>query len=150
MLALVIEGFAMLAERSRAAELYPLARELISTGAVTVWPIPRLTQTIAGVAAAAARQWESAEEHFQIAMHQAESFPNRLEHTEIHRFHSMMLIDRAAPGDREKARTLLSEALESYQRIGMSRHIQMTQALLARDAGETGVPPEITLLTLRG
>ena len=36
MLALVIEGFAMLAESSRAAELYPLARELISTGAVTV------------------------------------------------------------------------------------------------------------------
>jgi hypothetical protein len=31
----------------------------------------------------------------------------------------LMLIDRAAPGDREKALTLLNEALESYERIGM-------------------------------
>jgi hypothetical protein len=130
MLALVIEGFAMLAERSRAAELYPLARELIGTGAVTVWPIYRLTQTIAGVAAAAARQWKTAEEHFQIAIQQAEALPYRLEQTEIRRFHAMMLTDRAAPGDREKAQGLLSEALETYVHIGMPRHIEMTQALL--------------------
>jgi hypothetical protein len=108
---------------------------LISTGAVTVWPIWRLTQTIAGVAASAAHQWEAAEEHFQTAMRQAESLPNRLEQTEIRRFHAMMLIDRAAPGDREKAQTLLNEALESYERIGMPRHVEMTQALLARAAG---------------
>jgi hypothetical protein len=42
----------------------------------------------------------------------------------------MMLLDRAAPGDREKAQTLLDEALESYTQIGMPRHIEMTQALL--------------------
>ena len=135
MLALVIEGFAILAESSRAAELYPLARELISTGAVTVWPILRLTQTIAGVAAAAARQWDAAQEHFQIAMQQAESFPNRLEQAEIHRFHAMMLIDRTSRGDRGKARTLLNQALESYTQIGMPRHVEMTLTLLDRTAG---------------
>jgi hypothetical protein len=41
----------------------------------------------------------------------------------------MMLIDRAAPGDRRKAKTLLSEALGTYTQIGMPRHIEMTQAL---------------------
>jgi hypothetical protein len=46
----------------------------------------------------------------------------------------MMLIDRAAPGDREKGQTLLREALESYTRIGMPRHIEMTQTLLDRIA----------------
>ena len=97
-----------------------------------LWPIFRFTQTIAGIAAAAARQWEAAEEHFQIAMQQAESFPHLLEQAEIRRFHAMMLIDRAAPGDREKAQTLLSEALETYTQIGMPRHIEMTQALLAQ------------------
>jgi tetratricopeptide (TPR) repeat protein len=130
MLANVIEGFAMLDERSRAAELYPLALELISTGAVDLWPIARLAQTIAGVAAAAACNWEAAEDHFRIAMQQAESFPHRLEQAEIRRFHAMMLIDRAAPGDRKTVRTLLSEALETYRQIGMPRHIEMTQALL--------------------
>ena len=132
MLPLVIEGLVMLGEQSRAAELYPLARELIETEAVVLWPISRFTQTIAGIAAAAAREWEAAEEHFEIAMQQAESLPNRLEQAEIRRFHAMMLIDRAARGDREKAQTLLREALETYTQIGMPRHIEMTQTLLAR------------------
>jgi hypothetical protein len=129
MLALVIEGLVMLGEQAQAAQLYPLARELIGTEAVGLWPIFRFTQTIAGVAAAAARQWEGAEKHFQIAIQQAESFPNRLEQADIRRFHAMMLLDRAAPGDREKAQTLLREALETYTQIGMPRHIEMTQAL---------------------
>jgi len=42
----------------------------------------------------------------------------------------MMLRDRARRGDREKAQTLLSEALETYTQIGMPRHIEITQALL--------------------
>ena len=134
MLALVIEGFAMLGERSRAAELYPLARELISTGAVALWPISRLTRTIAGVSAASARQWQAAEHYFETALQQAESFPHLLEQEDIGRFHAMMLIDRAAPGDREKAQTLLRDALESYARIGMPRHIEMARMLLDRAA----------------
>jgi tetratricopeptide (TPR) repeat protein len=134
MLPLVIEGLVMLGDQSRAAELYPLARELIETEAVVLWPISRFTQTIAGVAAAAARKWEAAEEHFQIAMQQAETVPHRLEEAEIRRFHAMMLIDRSGVGDRDKAQTLLNEALQSYERIGMPRHIEMTQILLARAA----------------
>jgi hypothetical protein len=130
MLALVIEGLVALGERSKAAPFYPLARELIGTGAVALWPIFRFTQTIAGIAAGAACQWDAAEEHFQTAMQQAESFPNLLEQAEIRRFHAMMLIDRAAPRDRKKAQTLLREALESYTHIGMPRHIEMTRALL--------------------
>jgi hypothetical protein len=134
MLASVIEGLTMLGERAQTADLYPLAREMLDSGAVTIWTISRFTQTIAGLAAAAAHHWEAAETHFQIALQQAESFPYRLEQAEIRRFHAMMLIDRAAPGDREKAQTLLREALESYQRIGMPRHVDLTQTLLARVA----------------
>ena len=131
MLALVIEGLVMFGERSQAAELYPLVCELVDTGALVLWPISRFTQTIAGIAAAA-RQWEAAEEHFRIAMEQAETVPQRLEQAEIRRFHAMMLIDRAAPGDHEKAKTLLKQALETYTQIGMPRHIEMTQTLLVR------------------
>jgi hypothetical protein len=107
---------------------------LIDTGAVALWPIFRLAHTIAGIAAAAARQWQAAEDHFQIALQQAEAFPQRLEQAEIRRFHAKMLIDRAAAGDREKASTLLSEALESYTQIGMPRHMQLTQVLLDQAA----------------
>jgi tetratricopeptide (TPR) repeat protein len=135
MLALVIEGLVMLGEQSRAAQLYPLARELIGTGAVVLWPILRFTHTTAGLAATAAHQWEAAEDYFQIALQQAKSFPNVLEQAEIHRFHAMMLLDRAAPGDRERAQMQLREALESYTQIGMPCHLEMTQALL----GHTGI-----------
>jgi tetratricopeptide (TPR) repeat protein len=130
MLALLTEGFVVLGEKSRAGQLYPLVRELIETEAVVLWPISRFTQTIAGIAAGAARQWEAAEGHFQIALQQAESFPDRLEQAEIRRFHAMMLIDRAGPGDRKKAQTPLREALETYAQIGMPRHIQMARTLL--------------------
>jgi tetratricopeptide (TPR) repeat protein len=135
MLALVTEGLVMLGEHAQAGRLYPLVGELIGTGAVALWPIFRFTQTIAGVAAAAARNWEAAEDHFQIAMQQAEAFPYRLEPADIRRFHAMMLLDRAAPGDRKKAQTLLGEALETYGLIGMRRHIEMTQALFDQAAG---------------
>ncbi len=135
MLALVIEGLVMLGEQRQAGQLYPLARELVGTGAVALFPIFRFTHTIAGVSAVAAGQWEAAEDHFQIAMQQAESFPDRLEQAEIRRFRAMMLMDRAAPGDREKAQTLLSEALETYTLIGMSRHSEITQDVLDQDIG---------------
>jgi predicted ATPase len=130
MLALVTEGLAILGEQSQAGELYPLVLELIETGAVALWPISRFTQTIAGIAAASAHEWKAAEDHFEGALRQAESFPSHLEKAEINRFHAMMLNDRAARGDRQKAKTLLHEALETYTQIGMPRHIAMTQALM--------------------
>ena len=127
MLALVVEGLFMLGEQAQAGQLYPLMCELIDSGAVVIWPIPRYTQTVAGLAAAGAHQWEAAERHFQIAMGQADFFPDRLEQAEIRRFHAMMLIDRAGSGDRERARTLINEALETYTLIGMPRHIAMAR-----------------------
>ena len=134
MLALVIEGLAMLGEQSQAGLLYPLANELVDTGAVVLLPFCRFTQTIAGIAAAAARHWESAEEHFQIAMQQAESYPYILEQAEVRRFHSMMLIDRAAKGDYQAAQGMLGEALSSYVKMGMPRHSELVRTLLDKIA----------------
>jgi hypothetical protein len=129
----------LLGERSQAAELYPLARELIDTGAITLWPISHFAQTIAGVAAAAARQWEAAEDHFQTALRQAEALPHQLEQAEIRRLHAMMLLDRVAPADQDRARIMLSEALQSYTAIGMPRHIEMTRALLHQASAEAPI-----------
>ena len=129
LLTLVVEGLFMLGERAQAGHLYPLVRELIETGAVVAWPSPRYTQTIAALAAAGARDWKASEEHFRIARRQADFFPDRLEQAEICRFYAMMLVDRGAPGDREKAQNLLREALVTYTNIGMPRHIEMIQGL---------------------
>ena len=114
----------------------PLARELIDTGAVAVWGVSRFTHTIAGIAAGSAREWEAAEEYFQIALRQAESFPYVLEQADIRRFRATMVIARGAQGDREQAQTLLSEAQETYTQIGMPRQIEMIEALLDQAARE--------------
>jgi hypothetical protein len=71
MLALVIEGLVMLREQSQASQFYPLAEELVGTETLVLLPIRRFTQTIAGLATAAAHQWEAAEGHFRTAMLQA-------------------------------------------------------------------------------
>jgi tetratricopeptide (TPR) repeat protein len=131
MLAVVIEGLVVLGEQSYAGQFYPLARELINTGTVVFWPIFRFTHTVAGLAAAAAQQWEAAEDHFQTALHQAEVIPHRLEQAEIRRFLAMMLLDRSRPADRKRAQKLLSEAIENYKKIGMPRHSELSERLTA-------------------
>ena len=130
MLALVIEGLFVLGDYDAAGELYPNALELIGTGAVALWPIFRFVQTVAGMAAAAARKWKAAEDHFQTALKQSETVPHHLEQAEIRRFHARMLLTRAAKGDHERARTLLAEALKGYEQIGMRAHSRLARALL--------------------
>jgi hypothetical protein len=130
MLALVIEGLFILGEHSQARELYPLTRELVATGAVALWPIFRFIHTVAGMAAAATREWEAAEDYFQTAMQHAESFPHLLEQAEIRRFYAMMLLERAGQGDHEGAGGLLRQARETYEQIGMRAHLEITQILL--------------------
>ena len=132
MLASVVEGLVVLGELGRAAQLYPLVRELVDTGAVTLFPIFRFTHTIAGIGAAAARQWGAAEDHFEAALHQAESLPYLLEQAEIRRFHAMMLIERGRLADRKRTRRMLTMALETYASIGMPLHCDLTQGLVDR------------------
>jgi class 3 adenylate cyclase/tetratricopeptide (TPR) repeat protein len=130
MLFRVVEGLAVLAERNEAAKLYPLVLEAIDTGAVIPWSGDRLVQTVAGMAAAAGGQWGKAEEHYQTALRQAHELPVVIQQPEVRRWYARMLIDRNAPGDREKARELLTEAIAMYRRIGMPKHVEMAEALL--------------------
>ena len=114
MLLRVIEGLAVLREWEAAATLHPLALEALETGTVTGWDAHHLLETVAGIAAAAGGQWEQAETHYQTALKQAHEIPFRSEQPEVRRWYGQMLIDRNAPGDRDKARTMLGEAVEMY------------------------------------
>ena len=127
-----IEGLAVLGEQEATAELYPLALEAIETGTVVSFDARRLLQTVAGIAAAAGRQWEEAETHYQTALRQAHEIPFRSEQPEVRRWYAKMLIDRNAPGDGDKARSMLREAVEMYQQIGMPRHLALARGMLER------------------
>jgi class 3 adenylate cyclase/tetratricopeptide (TPR) repeat protein len=130
MLVAVVEGLAALGERDEAAKLYPLVLEALDTGALTRWADGRLLQSIAGMAAAAGKQWDKAERHYQAALRQAHDLPVVMEQPEARRWYARMLVDRDAPGDRDKARELLIEAIAMYRRIGMPKHVEMAEALL--------------------
>lgn len=126
----VVEGLAVLGERGRAAELYPLTLRLLDTGMITFSWVARFPQTIAGIAAAAGRQWERAAEHFRIALLQAEEMPDSLERADVRRFYGSMLLEKGSPDDLEKAQMLLTEAVADYSGIGMPRFVERTKGLL--------------------
>jgi hypothetical protein len=52
------------------------------------------------------------------------------EQPKVPRWHGRTPIDLDVPGDRDKARELLTEATAMYREIGMPKHVEMTEALL--------------------
>jgi hypothetical protein len=112
-----------------AAALYDVICEAIRGG----WLVQTLglSECAAGLAAAAGRQWARAEAHFDTALRQAHALPHRIMQPEVRRWHAWMLRRRDAPGDRERARTLLTEALAMYREIGMAGHVRLAEAALA-------------------
>jgi class 3 adenylate cyclase/tetratricopeptide (TPR) repeat protein len=130
-----IEGLAVLGEREAAAKLYRPAKGVVDAGIVLLGGNFGVREATAGIAAACGEQWDRAEEHFETALRQAHELPNVLAQPETRRWYAWMLLDRERPGDREKARELLTEAIAMYRRIGMPKHIEIAEALLAKARG---------------
>ena len=130
-IAALVEGFAILGRRDDVADLYPVVRQGLEIGDV-ITGIQRLWQMLAGMAAGAGQQWTAAEDHFETALRQAHTLPHKIAQPEVRRWYAWMLLDRNQPGDDEKARTLLNEAVEMYGAIGMPKHVELAKQLLAR------------------
>ena len=126
-----IEGLGVLGENTKAAELYPQAAE-IAKRAPMLFYFGLMTQTVAGIAAAGGGQWDKAAQHFETSLRQAHEFPHKLEQPQVRYWYAKMLADRNAPGDRDKARQLLGEAIEAYESIDFPRHLEMATELLGR------------------
>jgi hypothetical protein len=56
--------------------------------------------------------------------------PHRVEQPEVRLWYARMLLDRNGPGDRQRARNLLTEARAAYEQVGMPKHVEMADALL--------------------
>ena len=85
---------------------------------------------VAGIAAACGQHWDAAQEHYETALTQAHDLPHKIAQPEVRRWYAQMLLDRNAPGDRDKARTLLGEAIDQYRTIGMPKHLAMAEGML--------------------
>jgi hypothetical protein len=129
---LAVEGLAVLGERKRAYELYPALVQLLENGMVC--GLFQLAQTAAGIAAACGGDWERAEYHHESALRQADELPHKVAQPAARRWYAQMLLDRNGPGDRDRARTLLGEAIEMYRTIGMPKHLELAERMLERPA----------------
>ena len=124
----LIEGLASLGERRDAAGLYPFVSKGLENG-VVISLNSRLWQMVAGIAASCGEQWDKAQEHFETALRQAHELPHKIAQPEVRRWYAQMLLDRNAPGDRDKARTMLGEATGMYRTIGMPKHLEMVEKM---------------------
>jgi len=130
MAAWTVESLAVLGERDKAAVLYPVLTDMVDDGLLLT--SAGLTQTYAGIAAAAGRRWDDAERHFETALAQAHDMPFVLAQPETRRWYAWMLIDRHEPGDRDKAAALLKEAIRMYGEIGMPTYVELAEQLMAQ------------------
>jgi tetratricopeptide (TPR) repeat protein len=122
-------GLAWLGKKEEAAALRPLTEELLLTG---VWASLDLSpfRTAAGIAAACAGDWSTAEQHHLTAIHQTDTAPYRVSQPMAREWYATMLLDRDGPGNAATARSLLSEALAMYESVGMPFHAGRTGAKL--------------------
>jgi DNA-binding CsgD family transcriptional regulator/tetratricopeptide (TPR) repeat protein len=130
-LLMATEAFALLGDNEQAAARYDLVVEAMQAGNVLRGYDNRLLQAVAGLAAAAAARWDTAEDHFRRGLDLAETLPHRLDQADIRRLYARMLTDRGGAGDRALARRLLTQAAALYSEIGMPRHLHLAQTMLA-------------------
>ena len=127
-LAHVVEGLAVVGLAPEGGGLYAHVLKGLKNGAgITMQH--RLWEMVAGIAAGAAQHWEAATEHFEAALRQAHEWPHVVAQPDVRRWYARMLLDRNAAGDRAKAQTLLGEATQMYQTIGMPKHVEMAAEL---------------------
>jgi hypothetical protein len=99
---------------------------------VVLTGLTQVVPAVAGIAAAAAGRLDDAHERFSRALRLADALPLRPFQPDVRRHFAQMLLDRGASGDRDRARTLLEEAIDGCARLGMPRHEELARALLAR------------------
>ena len=128
------EALYLIGRTEEAAAFLPLILEALDLGEDWVALDGRLIRTRAGIAAAAGRRWEEAERHYRAALDLAVTNGYRIEQADVHRLHGLMLLGRDLPGDRERARDLLHEAVRIYEDIGMPRFVALVDVMLVKTA----------------
>lgn len=115
-----------------AATLRSAAEEQLRRGCKVNWVAMSLTQSSAALAAAASGDWAAAENHFRLAVRDADALQFRSLVADARRLYATALVERGPPGRTDDTHRLLGEALTVYREIGMPRHAQLTQTLAQR------------------
>jgi hypothetical protein len=114
----VVEGLYVLGDRDAVAKLMPLT-EVFAASEITVTSPGLLPREAAGIAAACAGAWSTAEAHFRQSLALCDDTPIRITQGTTREWYADMLMARNAGDDGARAATLYAEAAENYDRIGL-------------------------------
>jgi len=126
------EVAAAVGDGHRAAQIYdlmlPLADRLLLSGINGI--CVGAASHCLGLLARTLRRWDTAVEHFEHAMETNARIGARPYLARTQYEYARMLIERDDPGDKEKACTLLGEAIATYQELGMPTFLENAEELL--------------------
>ena len=114
----VVEGLYVLGDRAAVATLMPLT-EWLATSEVKVMMCALWPSVAAGIAAACAGEWNSAETHFEDGLALCDHTPMPGGQGTTREFYADMLMMRNAGADATRAATLYAEAADNYERLGL-------------------------------
>jgi tetratricopeptide (TPR) repeat protein len=101
------------------------------------------------------KDWEQSGQHFENSLKECKSMSYQKWHVwqfaELLYEYGLMHLERNQPGDKEKARDLLNQALEIFQKMGAKKDIEKVEAkLLYIETGKAALVPKPTELVATG
>ena len=125
------EACCYLGDAARAAQLYPYLQGHAGTNLVADTPGPNLgaADRVLGNLATVMAQWELAEKHYEAALVHDRKSGAQVWLTHSRYDYAVMLQRRAQPGDADRARALLADALIESTALGMDALTPRIQAL---------------------
>lgn len=129
-----IEALILAGEAGEAARLYPIMADFVARDISKYGFALGLHERFAGMAAAAAKDWDSAERHFQHSLHVVDDeLPHRVDQARVRYWYARMLLDRNSAGDKDHAGRLLDEARSLSKTMGMHGLIRRINSLAISD-----------------
>jgi len=134
------EALAELGETEGLDACYQRLRELNGRGIESRWPylVPRVIAMLDAVS----RRWDDATTYFEKALSLARRLGFRLELAATLLAYAKMRLARDAPGDAEAATTMLNEALQLYQEMGLPQRAE--KVLAVKMQAQEKVAPGLT------
>lgn len=127
-----VEGLAVIGRPELTAPWYEALVELDADGPLAPLAGWLNLKALAGVAANAGGDEARAVAHFEEAITFARDLDFEFGLADAYRFYAQMLLAREADGDSDRARQMLGDALEIYERLGIPIHAEHTGRLLGQ------------------
>ena len=129
-MSLLAEACALLGDASPARKLYDV---LSPYSGLNVIAVPEVlfgsVDRVLGVLAGMLGRWEEAEGHFTAALEMDGRMGARPWVAHTRHDHAAMLLARDGPGDRERAGEFLTEAISTYEELGMDSWAERARVL---------------------